>query len=794
MRCLKAVLLLFLIHFQYSIYAAEVKGNIKKETGEPYASQSVYLSNGITATTNKEGNFVFQDLLPGSYELTIQLNGQNVFLSLFTITNKDESIQLGQLYLAKNIQLQETAITAPMNRGIERMPDVKENVIYAGKKTEVIRLSTSSANLAQNNSRQLFAKVPGVQVWESDGSGVQMGIASRGLSPNRMWEFNTRQNGYDISADPYGYPEAYYTPSVESLDRIEVIRGAASLQFGPQFGGVVNYIKKRSVSGKKIGVESMQTYGSNGLFSSFNAIGGNINKFSYYANMNYRKSDGWRENNGYNTWNGFVNLGYQLNSKMSISAEYTKMDQLVQQPGGLTDSMFKADAQQSARSRNWFDLKWNIAAINFNYAINAKNQLNIKAFGLFGDRSSIGFTQPIFIPDTISTKTGTYGNRTIDRDVYTNYGIELRHLYTYSLFKQKSNLAFGAKLYSGHTDRIQNAYGNRGVSFDLAADSTKLKRDMNYYTQNLAFFAENLFTITNRLSITPGIRVEYLKNQSNGIFDGKKGDQSSDRQFVLLGLGSQFKVSGTTQLYANFSQAYRPILFSDITPATTDSIDPNLSDAKGYNLDLGYRGNIGNVFNFDVTAFLLHYDNRIGSYAVNAKNYRTNIGNSVSKGIESYMEFTPTALMPEFKGGQISIFAALSFIDARYTKWNNPDKTKDQTNKLVENAPQQIHRLGIHYRLASFATSFQYSIAGVCYSDALNTTVPNHAATIGEIPQYEVADWSASYTLKKLYQFNMGINNVFNKAYFTRRSGGYPGPGLLPAEGRTWYIGLGIKF
>lgn len=776
-----------------SISASNVKGVLVNDNQEAQANQMLYLTNGIQTTTNANGVFVFQHILKGNYELKTEKGGQLVTLSFFTVEDETKDVDLGNVVLRNNIQLPEVEIKDfSVNKGIERMPDIKDNVIYAGKKTEVIRLSTATANLAQNNSRQLFAKVPGIQVWESDGSGVQMGVATRGLSPNRMWEFNTRQNGYDIAADPFGYPEAYYTPSVESLDRIEVIRGAASLQYGPQFGGVINYIKKRSVSGKKIGVESTQTLGSYGMFSTFNAIGGNYKKFSYYANINYRRSDGWRQHNGYNTWNGYVNLGYQLTKKITINAEYTRMDQLVQQPGGLTDSMYIADAQQSTRSRNWFKLVWNIAALNFDYQINSNNKLNIKAFGLMGERSSIGFMNAINTAD-VKDANGIYGLRLVDQDKYNNYGVEARHLYTYNLGKQKQSLAVGARYYVGNTDRIQNKFGNRGTEYSLATEQNTLSRDLTFYTQNMAFFAEHLLNINKRLSITPGVRYEYLKNTAQGILDAKNVDRNSDRSFVLLGIGSQYKVTSNTNVYANITQGYRPVLFSDISVATTDSINPDLKDASGYNFDLGYRGSLGRLVSFDVSAYFMHYGNRIGSYTVNGKNYRTNIGASESKGIESYIEVSPTNLFKTFKGGHFNVFAAMAFTQAEYVSWNDPDINKNQTGKRVENAPKYIHRFGLTYRYKGFTTSAQYSMVGDAFADALNTTKPNAAATAGLIPSYEVVDWSFQLMVKKSYHISGGINNVFDTKYFTRRAGGYPGPGLLPAEGRVWYIGVGVK-
>src|SRR5688572_23609408 len=98
-----------------------------------------------------------------------------------------------------------------------QMPEVVGTSIYAGKKNALIVLDNVQGNISTNTMRQVMAKVPGIHVWESDASGIQIGIAARGLSPNRSWEFNVRQNGYDIAADPFGYPEAYYNPQLQAV-------------------------------------------------------------------------------------------------------------------------------------------------------------------------------------------------------------------------------------------------------------------------------------------------------------------------------------------------------------------------------------------------------------------------------------------------------------------------------------------------------------------------------------------------------------------------------------------------
>lgn len=778
-----------------NLCTAQVIGIIRGPSGEPISGQFLFLSNGNSSISKQDGGFVFEGLTKGTFELKTEVGGQIISLRLFTITEKEQQLQLGEITISKNIQLQEVVISDhQICRNLERMPETKDQIIYANKKNEVVRISAATANIAQNNSRQLFAKVPGIQVWESEGSGVQMGIASRGLSPNRMWEFNTRQNGYDISADPFGYPEAYYTPSVESLDRIEIIRGAASLQFGPQFGGVVNYIKKRSISGKKASIESAQTFGSYGLFSTFNAIGGQVGKFSYYANLNYRTSNGWRTHNDYNTWNGYVNIGYAFTQKLNIQFDFTHMDQLVHQPGGLTDSMFKANARQSVRERNWFKLLWTIPALTIDYKLNERHSLQLKTFGLYGERNSVGFMNAIQQPDTPSVALDKFSRRQVDVDGYKNYGTELRYLFTYHVGKQIQQLAAGARYFSGKTTRYRNNYGTRAKGYDITEELPTRQRDLTYTTENAAIFAEQLVRFNSHLSATIGLRAEWLENKVDGYLGNVTQKRSSNRQFILSGIGLEYKTTANTNVYGNYTQAYRPVLFSDLTQDNAlDSINQRLTDSKGYNIDLGYRGTVGSYLSFDVSLFYLMYDNRVGTYLVNGRNYRTNIGASVSKGIEWYVELTPTAWLSNSKKGKISLFNTSSLLHATYEVWNDPDPSKSLKNKWVENAPQQIIRSGITYALNSFSTTLQHSYVGEAYADALNTRLPSTNGTVGLIPEYHVWDWSAQLKFKKSYTVNAGINNIANQMYFTRRASGYPGPGLMPADGRLWYVGVSIK-
>jgi len=699
---------------------------------------------------------------------------------------------------------------------IHQMPEIVGTSIYAGKKNSLIVMDNVKGNVVTNNMRQVMAKVPGIHIWESDGSGIQIGIAARGLSPNRSWEFNVRQNGYDIAADPYGYPEAYYNPQLQAVQRIEVVRGQGSLQYGPQFGGLVNYIlRDGSEINKPFQFETQQTVGSNGLFNTYNAVGGETKRSSYYAFVDHRNADGWRQNSRYYTNSAFGTYTFKFSDKFSLSAELMHSAIRSQQPGGLTDEQFNSgDLKQSFRSRNWFDIKWTTLAFIAKYEINDHSRLNVKVFSMLGNRNSVGYIKAINIKDTINAATLSYNNRTLDIDQYRNSGMEARYLSDFKIGKMTSTFSGGIRLYTGSTHRFKDGVADNSSDYTGGIIAgTKWPRDITYKSFNAAVFAENVFRF-NKLLIIPGIRYELVEGKANGRngynADGSEmllQNQQRSRSFVLAGIGVEYHVTSKTELYGNITQAYRPIQFADLTaPPTTDIIDPDLTDAKGYNVDFGYRGKVKSYLFFDVSAFYLRYDNRVGTITQQNNagafyNYRTNVGSSNSNGVEALAEFSfINAFATKTPNTDLSVFASYSYTNAKYdnlkvvTKVGNDLVESNLKNKKVENAPTNILRTGITYMLKGFSITGQLSYVGETYSDANNTVVPTANAQTGLIPSYKVTDITVVYKWNKNYNVKAGINNLTDEKYFTRRGGGYPGPGLLPADGRTFFVSFGAIF
>jgi Fe(3+) dicitrate transport protein len=706
----------------------------------------------------------------------------------------------------KSVNLGEIEVRAEKDNsfGISRLNNIEGTAIYAGKKTEAVYLDDLNANLAANNSRQIFSKVAGINIFENDGSGNNIGIGGRGLNPNRISNFNTRQNGYDISADALGYPESYYTPPTEAIERIEVLRGAASLQYGTQFGGMINYKFNDAPETKKISGNFRQTGGGFGFVNSFNQVSGTVSKVSYNTFYQYKHYDGWRRRSVSNSHVAFASLKYNVNERFYIKGEYTFLNYIAQQPGGLTDKQFDKDPETVNRNRNWFRVNWNLFSLSADYKLTERTRINLMGFGLQAGRDALG------VLGRIDRQDDTTANRNLLSDTYNNYGIELRLLQRYLFLEKNSNFLIGGRYYNGRTIRKQGDADKTDKAHFAFLNPDDLENSAyTFPSQNLAVFAENIFQLTKKWSVTPGARVEYISTNSEGYYrllnkdlagnvllDMKVSDsRTNDRQFFLAGLGTQVKLNNSIELYANFSQNYRSINFNDMRVVNANfQVDPNLKDESGFTLDGGFRGIIKNVLYFDISGFMIEYNNRIGTVlTVDSSTYqivrlRTNVGQSRNVGVEAFAEADWIKLIRKDSQHKLSTFVNTAYIDARYTD----SKQAAFFNKRVEYVPKLIFRCGLTYAYKGFSLTYQYSYTSEQFSDATNA-VSSTAAIYGIIPAYSVMDLSFSYKIK-FFGIYIGINNLSNEKYFTRRAEGYPGPGILPADPLNGYATLQFKF
>lgn len=777
---------------------------IIEDSLESSKGTEVEIYDSVYGLIKKEKLGTYFEINISQYPTTLYFYVEGFPLKDFTFENKKKDPIT--LSIDKVEELNEVVLNAQKRKvfNLSRLSDYEGTSIYAGKKTEVIQVGQIPANIASNNARQIYAQISGLNIYQNDDAGLQLNIGGRGLDPNRTSNFNTRQNGYDISADVLGYPESYYSPPAEAIEEIQIIRGAASLQYGTQFGGLVNFKLVAPHQNKAFGLKTRNTIGSNQLYTNYTEIKGKVKSFSYLSYFNFKSGDGFRPNSKFDSRNYFAQFKYQISPKTSIKAEFTLLDYLAQQAGGLSDKMFKQDPFQSNRERNWFDLDWFLYQTEINHSFSKVSNLKLQLFGLDSKRKALGFrSNRVSQIDSFEERDLIYGN-------FKNYGLEARWLSQYSLWGNKFIFLLGSKWYSAQNDSSQGAGSDStGPDFRFYNDrfpDYRFQSQYQYPNKNLAFFSEHIIYINKKLSITPGARYEIINTGSDGYYKKINTDaagnviqdltinenQNNKRNFLLLGIGANYKFIRNIEMYVNASQNYRSVTFADISifnPAYT--IDPNIKDENGLTSDIGLRGDIKNYLSFDTNLFFLTYNDRIGFIQKkdrdgSVKSERGNVGDANIFGLESIVQFNLDRLIWNDQSTyQLSCFLNFSTIDSEYIRSDRPGIE----GKKVEFIPSYNYKIGGKFGYKNLFLSFQLTKIGEQYTDASNASGSNLSGVIGKIPDYQVIDLVANYHFGK-FKIETGINNLGNEIYFTRRATGYPGPGIIPSPPKNYFITL----
>ncbi len=808
LRILISIFLLVLNFHAFAQYS--ISGTIDSAIDQlPIANAEVYnITLSTSVKTNEDGEYIFQNLPAGTYTIAAFAFAFDVFeISKEIDTNTRLNFELQPL----GESLSEVVITKRKEKifALRQLRDVEGTAIYAGKKSEVVVIDNLTVNLASGNARQIYAQVMGLNIYENNDAGLQLNIGARGLNPNRTANFNTRQNGYDISADVLGYPESYYTPPAEALEEIQIVRGAASLQYGTQFGGLINFKLKKPNPNKKIEWISRQSVGSYDLFTSFNSVSGTVGKFSYYAFGNYKNGNDFRPNSQFESFTGFAHLGYQFSEKTKAVFEFSSLNYLAQQPGGLTDKQFEEDPTFSNRTRNWFKVDWKLYALKLTHDFSTKTKASLNIFALNASRESVGFRV-----NRVSQADDLDAPRELIVGAFKNWGAEGRFLTEYSLFDMQTTALLGAKFYQSNNVSQQGpGTTNSDADFNFALDEFPDYERQNQYTfpnTNVALFGEQIFNIAEGFKVTPGARFEYINTNAEGFYKNINLDnagnpirnetieenRSFERNFLLLGLGISYDASKSMEFYGNVSQNYRSVTFDDIrvdNPSLV--IDENIRDENGYTFDIGTRGTFRRLVRFDIGAFLLSYNDRLG--VVNTRGefggvvpFRSNIGDAVSYGIESFVDWNINETFFKKDDYKLNVFSNLSITESEYIR----SEFNNVKGKKVEFIPLVNFKTGMGFGYKNFLGRIQYTYLSSQFTDASNAERDFDGASgiVGEIPSYGILDASFQYTYKQ-FTLETGVNNVLNNSYFTRRATGYPGPGIIPSQPRTFYALLEFR-
>lgn len=657
------------------------------------------------------------------------------------------------------------------------LPAVQGTKINAGKKTAVLDLD-ELPTINNNNYRQALTKTPGLLLSEETSPLVSIGY--RGLNPHRAQFTQVLKDGIPIHADQFGYPEAYYTPPLDTVDRIEFLHGGASLMYGPQPGGALNYVTHRPRTDKEFSLRSQHIFGSDSLYSTFNSVDGTIDRVGYYAYFNHRQTDGFRDaNSDVELFAGSAKLVLDATTDSRWILTYDGYDEEHGEPGGLTVAGFAANPDTTTRFNDRFRLERHFASLAWEKDVSENTAFTATAWGGYYSRFSKRQGGGGF-----GTVAAGPGNSIEDQEFYTQ-GLEARVRHDWAWGENLNTLAAGVQLYHTDSPRIDMAGATPN------AESGTVTRDTDRGIFYAPVFVENRFVFGD-LSITPGLRLENVwQSVEENINTAKTGagtplGDENEHDFVpLFGVGVEYALPRSVTAYGNFSQAYRPKIFTEAVPTGGgQTVNDDLEEGKSWQGEIGLRGQPTDYLTWDVSLFWMDFDDQIGTVGSTVQN----IGHTVHKGAEAAVEIELLGLADALRGEaervrdhQFSLYGNVMLLDAEIEGSNNP--------LLIGNAPQYapdyIIRTGVIYRWQNRA---KLALMG--------TFVDDHFADDANsanfrVPGYCVWDLTAEV---KVYRDNVsiiaGINNLFDESYYSR----VRGDGIDPAYGRNYYAGLALSF
>ncbi|MFN2508257.1 MAG: TonB-dependent receptor family protein [Chthoniobacterales bacterium] len=702
------------------------------------------------------------------------------------------------------------------------LPEVEATRINSGKKTSFVKPEEFPA-ITNNNYREALATTPGLLVSEEPSSPI-INIGYRGLDSQRSELTQVLKDGISIKNEQFGFPESHYAPILDAVERIEFIRAGASLQFGPQPGGAINFVTKMPARDRLFHFLTKNAFGSDELFTSFTSVRGTVGPFGYYAYYDHRERDGFRTNSDYQVNNGSAKLVYDASNDSRFILTLDAYEEEHGEPGGLTEvstpgaSLYQENRNKTTRDFDRFRLERYYATLEYEKVFSQATELQIKGFGGYLSRWSKrqrggGFgVKPEENPDPEVTPEVVNSNDIQLREDWTE-GAELRFRHDYSLAGDTSTLTGGLYFYHAEQDRSDE----RGATPD--AEDGVLRRFNTGGTWDGALFAENRFHF-GRLSIVPGMRLEFLQQSLGEIVNVTRtnpGDdllERSDFSFVpLFGLGVSYvlledeqatgltadgkdlkPVASTTpgspprlEVYATASQAYRPRTYGELVSTSPLAvINADLEEGHSLQFELGLRGKPLPYLTFDVSGFYFTFEDQISDVTLIIDEREVpstaNAGDARYVGFEGAAELDILALFTgggsEAPYGRLNLYANATLLDAQFISGMFDGKTPTY-------APNYQFKVGGIYRWKEMVkVALLGTLVDDSFANANNTPerfIPNH--NVWDLTA-EVNFWEGRIGL-----FG-GINNLFNEDFYAE----IRDEGIVPAYRRNYYAGLKLRF
>jgi Fe(3+) dicitrate transport protein len=793
-----------------------IKGKVTDEKGEPLPGVAVIVrgleqENGNVAVTNING--LYQVKAGRGKQLVI-------FQSLSFRTDADTIDVTGEV-----MELNKSLVASPLDMSMVEIIGGSE-AAYRDLAGTATLLPTKTIQLVQPiGTQELLDRVPGILSATDDGMGnSRINVGIRGLSPTRSSHVLIMEDGVPVQPAAYIYPNAYYNPPVERIGQIEVIKGSASIKYGPQtMGGVINYITNKPRS--TFGGRAMANAGNNNYYSAFAEVGGWGNdKLHPEVQLLYKSSDGYRENNHFEQMNATFKVNILPRARKSIyikaNVNYENSDATYT---GLTEYSFRTNPRFNPKKHDNFEVLRTALDAIFVNEISDNLLSNSKVYFSYFDRdwwreNDVFVTEESFLKDTIvPVPWYTEGNLVRVGNGRDNYG-NLRTFYNlgyersydikHKLFGANANLEAGGRI---HWERFLDHKkigaapdARDGVYYttDTAGVVKIVGQAINYETTAFSAFLLEKITI-GKVTITPGARVEAFEQESIDLLAGASYEDKTTI-VVLPGMGFNWELK-RMNIFGGVHRGFTPPSSGIIKTVgainTTAKEKLDLKPEKSWNSEIGARAS-REEFTFEAAAFHLYIEDLVA--AGRGTSFR-NLGKAMTYGLEGmaslkfYNIFKKAGFLPE-------AYVSYTWLQTEVLEAEIPSALSTEivsiAGKRLPNAPENVLVAGLMKEFGfGLALMAEARYVDQVFTDFENIIRTDNRGDQGVVPAYTIYNASAKYTFRKRWTATLTAKNLLDRVYIGSRLHSNPGQpeanlssGILVGPRRQVNLSLRYEF
>ena len=659
------------------------------------------------------------------------------------------------------------------------------------------------------SANEVLRTVAGIHLQEEEGAGLRINLGVRGLDPDRSRNILILEDGIPIALNPYGEPEMYYSPAIDRMSGIELIKGSGQILYGPQtIGGVLNYISPNPPD--ELSGRLRLSSGSGGYFSGFGSVGSSTDQTGFILNYLYKRADkiGYADFDLHDI-NGKFNFRLSdlssLNLKLGIYREQSNSTYL-----GLTQSMYDIGGQDHVRMAPDDLLLVNRESASLTYTLRPHSSLIFNTT-LFGFSVSRNWRRQDFSNDpNVSNQTGVvWGDTSVPGGAVFMRNSTGNRNRTFEVYGVEPGLRWNYKAF-GHRDHELRA-GLRYIkesAFEKRINGSKKDASSGFLQSHevrtgsaFSIYAQNNWLISESFSLSTGLRLEhyvYDREILRGLFGGEVRDtlvvNSSSTTALIPGLGFNYSLSNELTLFGGIHRGFSPPRLKDAITSAGEVVE--LDAEQSWNIELGGRIYSQSTISGELTFFFMDFSNQI----IPISESSGGTGSGLVNGGETRHYGIETSLILEPIKNEEARIRLMSTTSVTLMKsYFNSDRffliegqIVNALNNRTPYAPEFILNQNIDFNLNG-GLGLRLSVFHLSdrYSDILNTIEPQPNGTTGQLDSHWQADANLYFDFQtKPLRVNIAIKNLTNNRYIVSRRP----QGIRVATPRLITAGLDWRF